>query len=112
MMDSIDVRHHDSRPTVEDPRWASVVARDVAADGRFFYSVETTGVYCRPSCPARLANPKNVRFHATRESAEAAGYRPCRRCRPDRPKVSRRWTPDEIRFGLGTFSLGLVLVAQ
>lgn len=70
-------------PTHEiDPRWAAVVARDRLADGTFFYSVRTTGVYCRPSCPARLPKPENVRFHGTREEAEAAGFRPCKRCRP------------------------------
>jgi AraC family transcriptional regulator of adaptative response/methylated-DNA-[protein]-cysteine methyltransferase len=69
--------------TVNDPRWASVVARSAEADGRFWYSVTTTGVYCRPSCGARLARPENVRFHATREDAEKAGFRPCKRCRPD-----------------------------
>jgi AraC family transcriptional regulator, regulatory protein of adaptative response / methylated-DNA-[protein]-cysteine methyltransferase len=68
-----------------DPRWAAVVGRDKNADGTFYYSVSTTGVYCRPSCAARRANPGNVRFHATREDAERAGFRPCRRCRPDRP---------------------------
>src|SRR5258708_2232849 len=66
-----------------DPRWASVVASDAQADGSFYYSVATTGVYCRPSCAARRARPENVRFHATREEAERAGFRPCRRCRPD-----------------------------
>ena len=69
--------------TERDPRWASVVARSAAADGTFFYSVRTTGVYCRPSCAARQARPENVRFHATREDAEQAGFRPCKRCRPD-----------------------------
>jgi AraC family transcriptional regulator of adaptative response/methylated-DNA-[protein]-cysteine methyltransferase len=69
--------------TVNDPRWAAVVARDHAADGAFFYSVRTTGVYCRPSCPARRARPENVSFHASREEAESAGFRPCKRCRPD-----------------------------
>jgi AraC family transcriptional regulator of adaptative response/methylated-DNA-[protein]-cysteine methyltransferase len=68
-------------------RWARVVARDRTADGEFFYSVATTGVYCRPSCPSRLANPKNVRFHASPAEAEAAGFRACRRCRPDRPSA-------------------------
>ena len=72
--------------TVErDPRWAAVVARDAKADGRFYYSVKTTGVYCRPSCASRRARPENVEFHATREDAERAGFRPCRRCRPDQP---------------------------
>lgn len=71
--------------TETDPRWAAVVARDSNADGRFFYSVASTGVYCRPSCASRTARPKNVRFHATRAAAEAAGFRPCKRCRPDQP---------------------------
>src|SRR5882757_5881772 len=67
----------------KDPRWARVVARDRTADGKFWYSVATTGIYCRPSCPARLANPKNVRFHATTAAAADAGFRPCRRCNPN-----------------------------
>ncbi|HUF80339.1 MAG TPA: bifunctional DNA-binding transcriptional regulator/O6-methylguanine-DNA methyltransferase Ada [Burkholderiales bacterium] len=71
--------------TVSDPRWASVVARDPGADGSFYYSVATTGVYCRPSCAARRARPENVRFHAAREDAEQAGFRPCKRCQPDQP---------------------------
>lgn len=69
--------------TTRDPRWQSVVARDKAADGRFFYSVVTTGVYCRPSCPSRLARAEHVRFHATAAEAKRAGFRPCRRCKPD-----------------------------
>ena len=69
----------------DDARWTAVQQRDAGADGRFFYSVRTTGVYCRPSCGARLPLRENVAFHATREEAEAAGFRPCRRCRPDQP---------------------------
>lgn len=69
--------------TISDPRWAAVVARDPAADGRFFYSVKTTGVYCRPSCASRTARPENVAFHATAAAAERAGFRPCKRCKPD-----------------------------
>ncbi|HTI67680.1 MAG TPA: bifunctional DNA-binding transcriptional regulator/O6-methylguanine-DNA methyltransferase Ada [Caulobacteraceae bacterium] len=71
-----------------DALWAAVVARDPKADGRFFYSVRTTGVYCRPSCAARRANPGNVGFHATAEAAEAAGFRPCKRCKPDQPPLA------------------------
>ena len=71
-----------------DPRWAAMAARSVAADGTFFYSVRTTGVYCRPSCGARRPRPENVQFHATREEAELAGFRPCKRCRPDRPSLA------------------------
>jgi AraC family transcriptional regulator, regulatory protein of adaptative response / methylated-DNA-[protein]-cysteine methyltransferase len=73
--------------TTSDPRWASVMARSSHADGTFFYSVRTTGVFCRPSCPARLARPENVQFHTTREDAERAGFRPCRRCKPDEPSL-------------------------
>ncbi|TMQ27893.1 MAG: bifunctional DNA-binding transcriptional regulator/O6-methylguanine-DNA methyltransferase Ada [Nitrospirae bacterium] len=73
--------------TVHDSRWASVVARNPKADGSFYYSVTTTGVYCRPSCAARLAGPEHVRFHATCEDAEKAGFRPCKRCKPDLPSL-------------------------
>jgi AraC family transcriptional regulator of adaptative response/methylated-DNA-[protein]-cysteine methyltransferase len=76
--------------TAGDPRWAAVVARSAAADGTFYYSVRTTGVYCRPSCPARVARPENVRFHSTREDAERAGFRACRRCKPDQPSVAEQ----------------------
>lgn len=76
--------------TENDPRWASVVARDRGADGSFFYSVRTTGVYCRPSCAARLAKPENVRFHRTTADAERAGFRPCKRCKPDQPALEKR----------------------
>src|SRR5918993_1274953 len=68
---------------VSDPRWGAVASRDSRADGQFFYSVRTTGVYCRPSCAARGARPENVDFHVSGEAAERAGFRPCRRCRPD-----------------------------
>jgi AraC family transcriptional regulator, regulatory protein of adaptative response / methylated-DNA-[protein]-cysteine methyltransferase len=74
----------------QDPRWAALAARSATADGTFFYSVRTTGVYCRPSCGARLPRPENVRFHATREEAERAGFRPCKRCRPDRPSLAEQ----------------------
>src|SRR3569832_1656120 len=69
---------------VADPRWADVVARNAKADGRFFYAVRTTGVYCRPSCGSRLPKPQNVAFFDTPSQAEASGFRPCRRCKPDR----------------------------
>jgi AraC family transcriptional regulator of adaptative response/methylated-DNA-[protein]-cysteine methyltransferase len=72
-------------PVVADARWAAIAARDPAADGAFVYSVRTTGIYCRPTCPARLAQRRNVAFHATPADAEVAGFRPCLRCRPDLP---------------------------
>jgi AraC family transcriptional regulator of adaptative response/methylated-DNA-[protein]-cysteine methyltransferase len=71
----------------DDPRWARIVSRDKSADGRLWYSVSTTGVYCRPSCPSRTANPKNVQLHDTLESAKATGFRPCKRCNPDGPSL-------------------------
>jgi AraC family transcriptional regulator, regulatory protein of adaptative response / methylated-DNA-[protein]-cysteine methyltransferase len=67
----------------QDPRWQSVVDRDPKAEGKFFYSVNTTGVYCRPSCGARRARPENLRYHLTCEDAEKAGFRPCKRCKPN-----------------------------
>jgi len=73
----------------DDPRWARIVARDKSADGGFWYSVATTGVYCRPSCPSRKANPENVQLHDSLESARATGFRPCRRCNPDGPPIAR-----------------------
>lgn len=75
--------HITENSTADDPRWAAVVSRDAGADGRFVYAVLTTGIYCRPSCPSRRARPENVSFHDTAADAELAGYRPCRRCRPD-----------------------------
>ena len=76
--------------TLADPRWAAVQAHDARADGRFFYSVKTTGVYCRPSCGARPARPENVAFHATAADAERAGFRPCKRCKPDQPSLAEQ----------------------
>ena len=68
--------------SLAEDQWTAVVARDKRQDGQFYYSVKTTGVYCRPSCAARLALRKNVAFHSTPEEAERAGFRPCKRCRP------------------------------
>jgi len=79
-----------AQATAGDPRWAAVIARDPSADGQFYYSVATTGVYCRPSCPARLARPEHVQFHATRADAERAGFRPCKRCKPDQPALAEQ----------------------
>jgi len=76
-----------SRPVADDPRWARIVARDKTADGRLWYSVSTTGVYCRPSCPSRVANPANVQLHDTLECARATGFRACKRCNPDGPSI-------------------------
>jgi AraC family transcriptional regulator of adaptative response/methylated-DNA-[protein]-cysteine methyltransferase len=76
--------------TQRDSRWARVQARDASADGLFWYSVRTTGVYCRPSCAARPARPENVGFHESVEDAEAAGFRPCKRCKPRQPALAEQ----------------------
>jgi AraC family transcriptional regulator of adaptative response/methylated-DNA-[protein]-cysteine methyltransferase len=72
----------------DESRWQALLRRDAGADGLFFYSVRTTGVYCRPSCAARRPRRENVRFHATRAEAERAGFRPCKRCRPEQPGLA------------------------
>jgi AraC family transcriptional regulator of adaptative response/methylated-DNA-[protein]-cysteine methyltransferase len=68
--------------SVDAGRWAAVLGRNTAADGRFVYAVASTRIYCRPSCPSRRPNRRHVRFFSTPEAAEADGYRACRRCRP------------------------------
>ncbi len=73
-----------------DPRWAAVKRRDPKADETFFYSVKTTDVYCRPSCAARPPRPENVAFHASVGDAERAGFRACKRCKPDQPPLEQR----------------------
>ena len=94
---------HDAAAPDADPfgteasRWAALRRRDPAADGRFLYSVRSTGVYCHPSCAARPARPANVAFHATRADAErpgsgrASGAVPnCRRAGSARPPLWRK----------------------
>jgi AraC family transcriptional regulator of adaptative response/methylated-DNA-[protein]-cysteine methyltransferase len=70
--------------------WAAVLARDGGADGRFFYAVTTTGIYCRPGCASRLPRREHVRFFAEAAAAEAAGFRPCKRCRPAESSAAAR----------------------
>jgi|ERR1035437_3766617 AraC family transcriptional regulator of adaptative response/methylated-DNA-[protein]-cysteine methyltransferase len=76
--------------TSEEDRWDAVVRRDGAADGAFYYSVRTTGVYCRPSCASRPARRENVGFHLTCADAERAGFRPCKRCRPNQAGLAEQ----------------------
>lgn len=75
---------------MSDPRWASIAARNANADGEFYYAVKTTGVYCRPSCGSRTPRPENITFFLTAEDAEAAGFRPCKRCKPDQPPLGEQ----------------------
>jgi AraC family transcriptional regulator of adaptative response/methylated-DNA-[protein]-cysteine methyltransferase len=74
----------------EAERWAAVQRRERDADGVFYYSVSSTGVYCRPSCAARPALRRNVRFHDSCAEAEQAGFRACLRCKPDQPPLAER----------------------
>jgi AraC family transcriptional regulator of adaptative response/methylated-DNA-[protein]-cysteine methyltransferase len=75
---------------VTTARWRAVEDRDRAADGSFVFAVKTTGIYCRPSCPARRPRPGNVEFFANGGDARAAGFRACKRCRPDEtPAIER-----------------------
>jgi AraC family transcriptional regulator of adaptative response/methylated-DNA-[protein]-cysteine methyltransferase len=82
MKAKLDLAEAARTATERDPRWRAVVARDGRADDSFVYAVTSTGVFCRPSCPARLARPENVRFFPTCDAAEDVGFRPCLRCRP------------------------------
>jgi AraC family transcriptional regulator, regulatory protein of adaptative response / methylated-DNA-[protein]-cysteine methyltransferase len=74
---------------VEEDRWQAVVARDATRDGDFVFAVASTGVYCRPSCPSRRPRRERVRFYASPVAAEVAGFRACRRCRPDASPAPR-----------------------
>lgn len=75
----------------DDERWQAVVERNPRAVGEFFYSVRTTGVFCRPNCGARRPLRQNVGFFRSAEEARAGGFRPCRRCRPDEAPLSSEW---------------------
>lgn len=82
---------HETRAGDNDERWDAVVRRDPNADGAFVYSVRTTGVYCRPSCAARRPRREHVTFHGTCADAEAAGFRPCKRCTPAGLSSVQQW---------------------
>ncbi|MGP1716091.1 MAG: bifunctional DNA-binding transcriptional regulator/O6-methylguanine-DNA methyltransferase Ada [Methylophilus sp.] len=78
-----------AQAVMRDPRWQQVLDRNGQADGQFFYAVKTTGVYCRPSCGARQPRPENVAFYATAAEAASAGFRPCKRCKPEQLPLSK-----------------------
>jgi len=80
-----------SRLDLDAARWAAVKARDTTFDGTFYYSVASTGVYCRPTCASRLARRENVAFHDSCADAERAGFRPCKRCKPNEPSLKDRY---------------------
>ncbi|GAW40426.1 Bifunctional transcriptional activator/DNA repair enzyme AdaA [Brevundimonas sp. SH203] len=83
----------------QDACWRAVVARDARFDGRFFTGVVSTGIYCRPVCPARTPNRENVEFHRTAAAAEAAGLRACLRCRPETAPDFAGWRGETPRGG-------------
>ena len=74
----------------EEKCWNALREHDASQDGQWFYSVKTTGVYCRPACASRLPLRKNVAFYATAAEAEVAGFRPCKRCRPNETSQAAR----------------------
>src|SRR2546423_14739210 len=67
--------------------WNAVLARDASRDGSFVFAVRSTGIYCRPSCPARRPKPEQVKFFQVPEAAEQEGFRACKRCQPRRAKA-------------------------
>jgi AraC family transcriptional regulator of adaptative response/methylated-DNA-[protein]-cysteine methyltransferase len=77
--------------TQQDRRWKLLVEHLPAAEGKFYFSVKTTGIYCRPSCAARLPRPENVQFHGSCLEAEQAGFRPCKRCRPNQSSLTEEY---------------------
>jgi len=88
MTNSLPISAPPSLPPLPDnARWDAVLVRDVRFDDRFYYSVRTTRIYCRPSCPARRPNRAHVVFHDNAAEAEAAGFRACKRCKPDQSSM-------------------------
>jgi AraC family transcriptional regulator of adaptative response / DNA-3-methyladenine glycosylase II len=83
------------------------LARDRSYDGRFYTGVRTTGVYCRPVCPVRPARSRNVEFFQSAAAAEAAGFHPCLRCRPETAPFSAAWNGSR-----STVARGLRLIAE
>src|SRR6476661_4003403 len=81
-----------------DTAWAAFMRRDRAWDGRVIGAVKTTGIYCKPSCPARRPKREHVEFYASGEEARAAGFRPCLRCKPDEVGRDREAVAQAIRF--------------
>src|SRR3954464_10171196 len=78
-------------PADEDILFRALRRKDVRFDGRFFIAVVTTGIYCRPICPARTPLRKNIRYYSTAAAAEGAGFRPCKRCRPETSPGTPAW---------------------
>jgi AraC family transcriptional regulator, regulatory protein of adaptative response / methylated-DNA-[protein]-cysteine methyltransferase len=91
VLETIEASGQAKPGAAEDRYWNAVKTRDRSFDGTFYYSVATTGVYCRPGCGARLPKRENVAFHASCHDAEAAGFRPCKRCKPNEAPLYLRY---------------------
>jgi AraC family transcriptional regulator of adaptative response/methylated-DNA-[protein]-cysteine methyltransferase len=85
-----------TQPQHDLARWHAVLDRDTRADGSFVYAVRSTGIFCRPSCPSRRPRRDRVEFFANGADAVRAGYRACRRCRPDGERAADPWI-DKVR---------------
>lgn len=100
-MRSLTARHTSAMSLDHQHCYAALSARDPRFDGRFFTAVKTTGIYCRPVCPARTPKSENVRFYANAAMAEQAGFRPCLRCRPElAPRADLRLAPMDAPHAL------------
>src|SRR6266516_2434772 len=98
-------RHNRSMEHDFDTLYRAAQSRDPRFDGRFYTAVTSTGIYCRPVCPAQIPRPENVRFYQCAAEAEAAGFRACRRCRPDTSPGSAEWN---VRGDLAARALRLI----
>jgi len=91
--------HNQTTAEQDERRWQAVVDRDSQADGAFVYAVKTTGIYCAPACPSRIPNRQNVEFFSDGSQAEAAGYRPCKRCRQGRISLHQQQSDPDAGAG-------------
>lgn len=101
--------HHNASMTMpsHDVCYRALASRDPAFDGRLFVGISTTGIYCRPICPARTAKPQNCQFFPSAAAAQEAGYRPCLRCRPEISPDAAAW-----RGTSNTVSRALALIGE
>lgn len=88
---------NEKTPSLDDLRWEAIASHDREADGTFFYGVKTTGIYCRPGCASRLPKRRNVVFFEDYGEAEAAGFRPCKRCSPEAASPHEHWKKAVLR---------------
>ncbi|WP_178022016.1 bifunctional transcriptional activator/DNA repair enzyme AdaA [uncultured Paenibacillus sp.] len=83
-------------PTASETEWQAIIQNDASQDGRFFYAVASTGIFCRPSCKSRPPKRENVLVFASAEQAKAARFRPCKRCKPEGQRLPDREWVDQI----------------